>query len=216
MQIVDGVRHFSLLVWKDWILALVSSLGEKSGERAWKFCLFILGAAGAGYLDFLPLYVMVSLGAFIALAGFETRKEGELSAFSVFNAGFKQLLGTATADQIEREVRQQGGGGADIQHIAAEVAGLVGRIQADEEARQRERDEAREAARLEAAANPYRQRKGKKKRRDQQRVGQKLERRRQEVEGAAEVAGGWDDIDGEGEGDWEEWEGEDEREDWRD
>ena len=56
------------------------------------------------YVDTLSLYVMVTLFALIFL-NLGERKQGELSAYSVFNDGFEEILGTLNAKQFDREIR---------------------------------------------------------------------------------------------------------------
>lgn len=42
------------------------------------------------------------------------RRAGEMSAYSVFNEGFARLLGTMTAEQIDREMRHEAHGGGEV------------------------------------------------------------------------------------------------------
>ncbi len=56
------------------------------------------------YVDTLSLYVMATLFALIFL-NLGERKQGELSAYSVFNDGFEEILGTLNAKQFDREIR---------------------------------------------------------------------------------------------------------------
>ncbi|KAJ1400848.1 hypothetical protein B484DRAFT_458098 [Ochromonadaceae sp. CCMP2298] len=56
------------------------------------------------YLEFASLWVLFSMICSIFL-NLGTKKAGELSAYSVFNKGFKQLLGTMNADQFDNEIR---------------------------------------------------------------------------------------------------------------
>ena len=56
------------------------------------------------YVGFGSLYFMITVlvGIFSNLG---KRAPGELSAYSVFNANFQSLLGTLTADQIDKQLR---------------------------------------------------------------------------------------------------------------
>ena len=53
-------------------------------------------------------YVMVSVffGVFFGL-GFSERREGEVSAYSIFNRGVRRLLGTFTATDIDHMMRHE-------------------------------------------------------------------------------------------------------------
>eukprot|EP01038_Epipyxis_sp_PR26KG_P007632 gene7632-10390_t len=58
------------------------------------------------YIDFGSIWIIISL-FLLLFNNLGTKKEGELSAYSVFNKGFKQLLGTLNADQFDKEIRHQ-------------------------------------------------------------------------------------------------------------
>lgn len=50
------------------------------------------------------MWVVFSLIALIFM-NLGERKKGEYSAYSVFNKGFRSILGTMTAEQLDREIR---------------------------------------------------------------------------------------------------------------
>eukprot|EP01041_Mallomonas_annulata_P013994 gene13994-29784_t len=53
--------------------------------------------------------IWIILSLFVAIfMNLGERKEGELSAYSVFNTGCQRLLGTMTAEQFESEIRHEG------------------------------------------------------------------------------------------------------------
>lgn len=191
-----------------------------SVKTAGMFFLFLAGLAYSASQGTASTYVVVFILGLIFFYGFEQRKEGDQSAYSVFNKGFRALLGSATAEQLEAEIRHTDPTVAQRQQLdalAAEVANLA----RDEEERERRDREERERqaheARAENAANPFRRARGKKARRDNARLADKMERRRlaeQEEHrggggGGAEGwssgdEGGWpegEDDEGE-EGDW--------------
>eukprot|EP00752_Nemacystus_decipiens_P010588 g9429.t1 len=58
------------------------------------------------WLEFGAVYFIISAMAMI-FANLGEREEGEWSAYSVFNAGCKALLGTINAEQFEREIMRQ-------------------------------------------------------------------------------------------------------------
>jgi hypothetical protein len=68
----------------------------------WAAGLLIMIKAGFG-----SVWILLSLISSIFL-NLGKRKRGELSAYSVFNEGFKQLLGTMNADQLDDEIRHNG------------------------------------------------------------------------------------------------------------
>lgn len=72
-----------------------------------KLSLWVMGWMVTNYLDFGSMWIILSLFALLFL-NLGQRKEGELSAYSVFNDGFQQLLGTMNAEQFDREIRNQG------------------------------------------------------------------------------------------------------------
>ena len=58
------------------------------------------------YVEFGSLWLLISMYAAIFL-NLGERKEGELSAYSVFNTGYKRLLGTLDAEQFDNEIRHR-------------------------------------------------------------------------------------------------------------
>jgi hypothetical protein len=84
-----------------WFFEFVSSVNPSHWIYfgIWCICLGIMT-----HLEFGSLWILVTMFALIFL-NLGTRKKGELSAYSVFNAGFKQLLGTTTAEQFDKEIR---------------------------------------------------------------------------------------------------------------
>ena len=54
-------------------------------------------------LDFAKVYLILSLFAAI-FASLRHKERGEVSAYSVFNAGFRRLLGTLAAEDFEAEI----------------------------------------------------------------------------------------------------------------
>lgn len=84
-QLVDAMLQLSLTAWLTAIL-------------------WCIGWATFIYAGFGSLFVIISLTASIFL-NLGTRQEGEMSAYSVFNRGYKQLLGTLTAEQFDAEIR---------------------------------------------------------------------------------------------------------------
>ena len=164
---------------------------------------FLVGFALASYTETLNLYLLAVFSLLIFNTGFETRQEGELSAYSVFNAGQTRLLGSTTAEQFDAELRhadpalaQQ----AAMQEMADQVRAVAQTLREREELDQQRRVAAAEVMRAEAAANPYRKPKGKKARRDNDKVREKLLRRQEADDNDA----GWSGDDG-GEGEWEQW-----------
>lgn len=77
----------------------------KTKASSWVLmCTWLMIWAGFLYFDFGSLWIIVSMigGIFLNLG---ERKSGDMSAYSVFNAGFKQLLGTLNAEQFDCEIR---------------------------------------------------------------------------------------------------------------
>jgi hypothetical protein len=62
---------------------------------------------GFSYWEFGVVFVILSLFGFI-FSNMGERKDGELSAYSVFNQGFKKLLGDKSVEQLENEMRMRG------------------------------------------------------------------------------------------------------------
>ena len=82
----------------------------------------IMWLAGWGlfiYADFGSLYILLSMIVSIFM-NLGKRKRGEMSAYSVFNEGFKQLLGTLNAEQFDNEIRHNAHG----RHIQRDIIQL--------------------------------------------------------------------------------------------
>ena len=59
-------------------------------------------------LEFGSLYVMGTAFALIFYnLDYSTKRDGEMSAWSVFNEGFTTMLGTLSAEQMDREIRHR-------------------------------------------------------------------------------------------------------------
>ena len=56
------------------------------------------------YFQFGTLYFMLSLFVLIFF-NLGDRKDGEMSAYSVFNHGYRTIMGTMTAEQFDKEIR---------------------------------------------------------------------------------------------------------------
>lgn len=81
----------------EWVTAL--------SHRTWLLTsLWFLAWMAMIYAEFGSLWIILSMIASIFL-NLGERKKGELSAYSVFNEGFKQLLGTMDAQQFDNEIR---------------------------------------------------------------------------------------------------------------
>jgi hypothetical protein len=83
-------RYFASLSGYGWISLLVFSL--------------LTGIAI--YLDIFSTFFIISLTVAL-LTNMKRREKGEMSAYSVFNAGYQQLLGTFTAEQFDNEIRHR-------------------------------------------------------------------------------------------------------------
>ena len=87
-------------------------LGKKSTQisltvsiQTWVYIILWFAAwAAMIYIDFGSLWILLSMFGTIFL-NLGTKKRGELSAYSVFNKGFKQLMGTMNAEQFDNEIR---------------------------------------------------------------------------------------------------------------
>ena len=95
---IISYKSFELSVFLVKVLATVSAktwLKMALWASLWK--LFI-------YIEFGSLFIIVSL--FAAVFGNLGQKEaGDLSGYSVFNKGFKTLLGQSTGQQFDNEIR---------------------------------------------------------------------------------------------------------------
>lgn len=85
-------------------LALFNYLKSCSFFQLFCSLLFIILTAVALYFETGTLFSIATIFVFM-LSNLGVRKEGELSAYSVFNANFQSLLGTTTAEQLDREIR---------------------------------------------------------------------------------------------------------------
>lgn len=72
------------------------------------FTLWLAGAALFIYWDFTSLYVIFTFFLLI-FTNLGERKAGEMSAYSVFNEGFTELMGTLNADQVDQQLRHRDG-----------------------------------------------------------------------------------------------------------
>ena len=87
------------------IVSLCRAVVSLSIKTLAMLCGWIAGAVVCSfYLDILSLYIIFTLFALIFL-NLGERKSGELSAYSVFNDGFEEILGTLNAQQFDREIR---------------------------------------------------------------------------------------------------------------
>lgn len=84
------------------VLALLFGIRRRTwiGVVVWGVCSHLAGRFSIG-----PLYILTSIVAFIFL-NLGQRRDGELSAYSVFNEGFRELPGTLNADTIDHQIRQ--------------------------------------------------------------------------------------------------------------
>lgn len=72
----------------------------------WLFLvLWPLGALAASRVDLGPIFILFSI-VFVIFTNLGKRKPGEASAYSVFNAGFRSLLGELRADAIDEGLRR--------------------------------------------------------------------------------------------------------------
>jgi hypothetical protein len=64
---------------------------------------WLIGWKAFDFVGFGSLWIIISL--FISIfVNLGERKEGEISAYSVFNDGFTKIMGTISADQFENEI----------------------------------------------------------------------------------------------------------------
>lgn len=84
------------------MLAIIFSIRRRTwiGLVVWGVCSHFAGRLSIG-----PVYILASIVALIFL-NLGQRREGELSAYSVFNDGFRELPGTLNADTIDHQIRQ--------------------------------------------------------------------------------------------------------------
>eukprot|EP01025_Chloroclados_australasicus_P023664 TRINITY_DN23946_c2_g1_i2.p3 TRINITY_DN23946_c2_g1~~TRINITY_DN23946_c2_g1_i2.p3 ORF type:complete len:118 (-),score=6.39 TRINITY_DN23946_c2_g1_i2:79-432(-) len=90
------------LKFPDWVLVVIFGLNK------WVYIcliLFILGGPIAHKFDLGPVYVIAwILGLIFFNLG--KRKQGEMSAYSVFNEGFQELPGQFNAQQVDDQIRR--------------------------------------------------------------------------------------------------------------
>jgi hypothetical protein len=72
-----------------------------------KIFMWFLGWILFTHVEFGSLWIILSLFGLI-FSNLGKKKEGDLSAYSVFNDGFQQLLGTMNAEQFDNEIRNRG------------------------------------------------------------------------------------------------------------
>eukprot|EP01031_Cornospumella_fuschlensis_P039399 gene39399-47961_t len=110
---VEGMYKGSIVIFVDLgrlvyhiALGTVNWWRTKSWVFIVSFALWIVGLVGANYFEVATLYICASI--FVSmLMNLSTRREGELSAYSVFNTNFERLMGTLTAEQFDAEIRHQ-------------------------------------------------------------------------------------------------------------
>lgn len=171
--------------------------------------MFVVGLGMSSWARVADLYLYGVVGILLIFFGFDSRKDGEQSAYSVFNRGMKRLLGQATAEQFESEMRHvdpQLARQTAMREIDDEVRAIADGFREHQVREQERRDAEAELMRVEMAANPFRKKKGKKARRDNDRIAQKKLLRQMD----AADDGSQDSVGGGGRG-GEEWE-----QDWAD
>jgi len=196
-QVIDGVLSLSL-----------------SSKSIFYICAALCGLIVAGYFKLIDLYFIFLISTLILFNGFEERRENEQSAYSVFNKSFKRLLGTTTAEQFDNEIRNQNPEEARqgaLQDISNELREIAADIRAKEEAEHKAREEVAEMMRAEIAGNEYRRKRGKKARRNNEKVKDKVLHRRQGGGGGVQADDNneweveWEDDLVDDEAHWEQW-----------
>lgn len=102
-------RQLSFAVYSLFVYTGKSSfenMNQKSLIFGLKSLLWLAGWWSSNKLEFGSMYIIVSLFLAIFL-NLGNKKAGEMSAYSVFNDGFQQLLGTMTAEQFDNEIRHR-------------------------------------------------------------------------------------------------------------
>ena len=102
MQITNAIY---VTVW--FILKYVSKYRQLFSYWACIISVWLLGLFFFNYAGFASLWVILSL-FYCIFANLGDRKDGEMSAYSVFNKGFHSIVGSLTADQFDRQIRQVG------------------------------------------------------------------------------------------------------------
>ncbi|KAA0053058.1 ubiquitin family protein [Cucumis melo var. makuwa] len=93
------------LKFPDILLVVVFSLSLKGWAA---ILLWFIMAPVAHSWDLGPLYIL-GTGFCIILLNLGHRRSGEMSAYSIFNEGFRELPGTLNADRLDRDVRLEYG-----------------------------------------------------------------------------------------------------------
>ncbi|KAL4424448.1 hypothetical protein ABPG77_006386 [Micractinium sp. CCAP 211/92] len=82
------------------------ALAVHAGLRFWLGLLaWMAGARAAAAWELGPVYIIASILA-VMLLNLGTRREGEWSAYSLFNPGMRRLPGQMTAEQLDAQVRR--------------------------------------------------------------------------------------------------------------
>jgi len=155
---------------------LFSSAKGMGSVNAIATAAFVVGLGLCSWARVADLYLYSIVFVLLVFFGFDSRKEGEQSAYSVFNRGMKRLLGQATAEQFENEMRHvdpQLARQTAVREIDDEVRAIADAFREHQVREQERRDAEAELMRVEIAANPFRKKKGKKARRDNDRLAQK-------------------------------------------
>uniref|UniRef100_A0AC35EZB3 SAYSvFN domain-containing protein n=1 Tax=Panagrolaimus sp. PS1159 TaxID=55785 RepID=A0AC35EZB3_9BILA len=94
---IDVLNIYPMRKWREW--------SSTDPYRCWAAtgCFWLAGQILAGHAQFGIVYFIFSLFIFLFL-NLGSRKEGELSAYSVFNPNCERLLGSLTAEQFERDM----------------------------------------------------------------------------------------------------------------
>ncbi len=116
-------KLWDLITFKSWRNEAAGVKNEENGEPVveelpWtrldyailcvKLVMWVVGQVLFVKLEFGAVYFATSVFAFIWLnLGQRKRKEGELSAYSVFNPNCQTIQGTLTAEQFESEIRHR-------------------------------------------------------------------------------------------------------------
>uniref|UniRef100_A0AC34G1K7 SAYSvFN domain-containing protein n=1 Tax=Panagrolaimus sp. ES5 TaxID=591445 RepID=A0AC34G1K7_9BILA len=94
---IDVLNIYPMRKWREWC--------SFDPLRCWiaTGCFWLAGQVLAANAQFGIVYFMFSAFLFLFL-NLGSRKEGELSAYSVFNPNCERLLGQMTAEQFERDM----------------------------------------------------------------------------------------------------------------
>jgi hypothetical protein len=84
------------------------------------------------YAGFGSLWILLSMFASIFL-NLGKRRKGEMSAYSVFNEGYKQLLGTLNAEQFDQEIRHNNTGRRGARRDIVQLEDVLRGQEADDE-----------------------------------------------------------------------------------